>query len=183
MPYSPQKMHMHPCMRAYATVQKLLCHGNYCELILSPVRASLKPSSAARPAAGPTKSAARGCPRKTSFQIHVSSRLGRRRSVAQASFNHPRWCRPHSVCLWSHLQLGREGHPFKKSISAIFPREFFLRVFCATIEIWLHISSHFSSFSIFVLDSKTPEMLALVALELFICLFVGALPKTVLLFD
>ena len=120
-----KKTHLHPCMRAYATVQKLLCHGNYCELILSPVRASLKPSSVDRPAAGPRKSAARGCPRKTSFQIHVSSRLGRRRSVAQASFNHPRWCRPHSVCLWSHLQLGREGHPFKKSISAIFPREFF----------------------------------------------------------
>ena len=118
-----KKMHLHPCMRAYATVQKLLCHGKYCEIILSPVRASLKPSSAARSAAGPTKSAARGCPRKKSSQIHVSSRLGRRRSVAQASFNHPRWCRPHSVCLWSHLQLGREGHPFKKSISAIFSRE------------------------------------------------------------
>jgi len=37
--YSPQKMHMHPCMRAYATVQKLLCHGNYCEPIVSLVRA------------------------------------------------------------------------------------------------------------------------------------------------
>ena len=57
--YSPQKMHMLPCMRAYATVQKLLCHGNYCELILSPVRASFKLLFAARPAAGSTKSAAR----------------------------------------------------------------------------------------------------------------------------
>ena len=47
--YSPQKMHMHPCMRAYATVQKLLCHGNYCELILSPVRASFRLSFADRP--------------------------------------------------------------------------------------------------------------------------------------
>jgi len=32
MSHSPQKLHMHPCMRAYATVQKPLCHGNYCEL-------------------------------------------------------------------------------------------------------------------------------------------------------
>jgi len=32
---SSQKMHMPPCMRAYATVQKLFCQGNYCELILS----------------------------------------------------------------------------------------------------------------------------------------------------
>jgi len=37
---SPQKMHMLSCMRAYATVQKLLCHRSYCELILSLVRAS-----------------------------------------------------------------------------------------------------------------------------------------------
>ena len=51
-------MHLHPCMRAYATVQKLLCHGNYCELILSPVRASFKQPSAARPATGPTNSVA-----------------------------------------------------------------------------------------------------------------------------
>ena len=58
MPYFPQKMHMHPCMRAYATVQKLLCHGNYCVLILSPVRASFRLSFAARPAVGSTKSAA-----------------------------------------------------------------------------------------------------------------------------
>jgi len=35
--------------RAYETVQKLLCHGNYCELILSPVRASFQQPSAVRP--------------------------------------------------------------------------------------------------------------------------------------
>jgi len=39
-PHSPQKMHMHPCIRTHATVQKLLCHGNYCEPILSLARAS-----------------------------------------------------------------------------------------------------------------------------------------------
>jgi len=45
-------------MRAYATMQKLLCHVNYCELVLSPVRASFKQPSAARPATGPTNSVA-----------------------------------------------------------------------------------------------------------------------------
>ena len=73
MLYSPQNMHMHPCMRAYATVQKLLCHGNYCELILGPVQASSRLSFAARPVAVSTKSVARRCSLKKSVQIHASS--------------------------------------------------------------------------------------------------------------
>jgi len=28
IPHSPQKIHMHPCMRVHATVQKLLSHGS-----------------------------------------------------------------------------------------------------------------------------------------------------------
>jgi len=36
------KMHMDSCMRAYATVQKLLCHGSYCQLILNLARASCR---------------------------------------------------------------------------------------------------------------------------------------------
>ena len=40
--YSQQKMHMHSCMRSYATVQKLVCHESYCELILSLARASCR---------------------------------------------------------------------------------------------------------------------------------------------
>ena len=59
--YSPLKMHMHPCMCAYATVQKLSCHGNYCELILSLVRTSCRFSFAARPAAFLTKLVTRRC--------------------------------------------------------------------------------------------------------------------------
>jgi len=47
---SQQKMHMHSCMRAYATVQKILCHESYCELILSLVQASCRLSFAALPA-------------------------------------------------------------------------------------------------------------------------------------
>ena len=38
------------CQGAYAAVQKFLCHGNYCELILSLARASCKLLFAARPA-------------------------------------------------------------------------------------------------------------------------------------
>jgi len=45
-------------MQTYATVQKLLCHGSYCELILSLARASYRLSFAARPLAGSTKSVA-----------------------------------------------------------------------------------------------------------------------------
>jgi len=32
VPHPPQQMQIHPRMRAYATVQQLRCHGNYCEL-------------------------------------------------------------------------------------------------------------------------------------------------------
>jgi hypothetical protein len=56
--YSPQKMHMHSCMRVYATMQKLVCHESYYELILSLARASYRLSFVARPHAGSTKSAA-----------------------------------------------------------------------------------------------------------------------------
>jgi len=48
IPHSPQKMHMRSCMRAYATEQKLLCYGSYCELILSLARASCRLLFAAR---------------------------------------------------------------------------------------------------------------------------------------
>jgi len=74
--YSAQKMYMHPCMRTHAPAQKFLCHGSYCELILSLARASCRLSFqvAARPAAAvSTKSVARRCSLKKSVQIHASS--------------------------------------------------------------------------------------------------------------
>jgi len=40
-------------MRAYSTVQQLLCHGGYCELILSLARTSCRLLSTARPTARP----------------------------------------------------------------------------------------------------------------------------------
>ena len=48
---SLQKMHMDSCMRAYSTVQQLLCHGGYCELILSLARTSCRLLFTARPTA------------------------------------------------------------------------------------------------------------------------------------
>jgi len=50
---SAKKMHMDSCMRAYVTVQQLLCHGGYCELILSLARTSCRLLFTARPTARP----------------------------------------------------------------------------------------------------------------------------------
>ena len=47
-------MHMDSCMRAYATVQQLLCHGSYCELIFSLTRTSCRLSFTTHPPAGST---------------------------------------------------------------------------------------------------------------------------------
>ena len=140
-------MHMHPYMRAYVTLQKILCHENYCELILSLARASCRLSFP--PALidwccfyyfvrnrlvallealcarifllsrGP-KPVARRCSLKKSVQIHASLWRSRRCGVAQASFDHLRWCRPHPVGLWFALALGRGPHPPQSSIFTMF---------------------------------------------------------------
>jgi len=116
MPHSPQKKHMYPCMRDCATVQKLLCHGSHCELILSLVQASCRlslPLALAARLAVSTKLVARRCPLKKSVQIHASSWRGPRCGVAQALFDHLRWCRPHwhPVCLWVALEAWPRRSP------------------------------------------------------------------------
>ena len=68
----PPKIHMHLCMCAYATTQKLICHGNYCELILGLARASCRLSFATRPPAVSTKSVPRHFSLKKWVQIHDS---------------------------------------------------------------------------------------------------------------
>ena len=60
------------------------------------------------------------CSLKESIQTHASSSRGRRCSVAQASSNHPRWYRPHPVCLSVALALDHGVYPSQKSIFAIF---------------------------------------------------------------
>ena len=47
------EMHMDSCMRAYSTMQQLLCHGYYCELILSLASTSCRLLFTARPTARP----------------------------------------------------------------------------------------------------------------------------------
>jgi len=99
---------------------ELLCHGSYCNLILSLARASYRLSFAVRPAAVSLKSVAQHCSLKKFVQIHASSWRGRRCGVAQASFDHLRWYRPHPVCLWFALKTWPRAHFIKNSICAIF---------------------------------------------------------------
>jgi len=95
-------------MRAYATVQKLLCHGSYGELILSLAQASCRLSFAARPAGVWRKLVAQRCSLKKTVQIHACSWRSRCCGVAQATSDHPCWCRHHPVCLRSHAQHAPE---------------------------------------------------------------------------
>ena len=80
---------MGSCMRAYATVHQLLCHGSYCKLIWRLARASCRLSFAAR-----------SC---RPFCCLEQTRLP---------------CRPHPVCLWFTLAHDRGSHPRRKSIFA-----------------------------------------------------------------
>jgi len=50
---SAKKMYLDSCMRAYSTVQQLLCHGGYCELILSLAQTSCRLLFSVRPSARP----------------------------------------------------------------------------------------------------------------------------------
>ena len=120
--HSPQKMHMRSCMRAYATVQKLLCHGSYCELILSLALASCRMSFVVRSPSCSTKSITWCCSLKLEKSVQIHARHGCRCVLAQASFNHPRWYRPHPVCLWFTLALGRGSHPRQNLFSLPFSR-------------------------------------------------------------
>jgi len=119
---------------AYVLVHARICNSaeaslpwNYCELILSLARASFKLSFAARPPAGSTKSVAWLCFLEKSVQIHASSWRGRRCVVAQALFNHPCWCGPHPVCLWSTHAWPRTSPSTHISIFAIVFAGFFTK--------------------------------------------------------
>ena len=94
---SPKKMHMDSCMRAYSTMQQLLCHGSYCELILSLARTSCRLLFTARPAARPlTGNPLRNAVRSKNLS---KSTLAHDTAATAVLHNHPRWCRPHPVCL------------------------------------------------------------------------------------
>jgi len=146
---------MDSCICTYATVQQLLCQGSYCELILSLARTSCRLSFTARPPAArgqarppppahppvallpPScrQSIARRCSLQKSVQVHARSLRGRRCGVAQASFDHSRWCRPHPVCLWVALALGQRRLPVTE-ISP-FSREVFSMCMCVYVRTWI----------------------------------------------
>ena len=116
IPHSSQKIHMHPCMRAHATVTKLLCYGNHSELILGFCTSILQvPPAQLQSRPNPSPDAV--CSK--SVKIHASSWHGRRCVVVQASFDHLCWCRPHPVCLKVTLAPGHWAYPSKNSIFAI----------------------------------------------------------------
>ena len=117
--YSLSKMQMHSCMRTYATVQKILCHGRYCEFILSLAQALCRLSFAARSCCPSCCLDQTRHPTLFAQEIHASSWHSHHYGVVHASFDHPRWCRPHPVCLWVALALGRRPHPQKSSIFAM----------------------------------------------------------------
>ena len=123
---------------------------------LSPTQASSASSSRLPPASplarrtsSPTQvsaacSAAETLLAQKSPKIHTSSWLGRRRGLAQASFNHPRWCRAPSVCPRPVLAPRSRGHLHQKSISAISPASFIyihllFRRWCES-SWWLHMT-------------------------------------------
>jgi len=128
--YSPQKMHMHPCMHAYATVQKHLCHGNYCERIVSLVRASCRLSFAARPVAVSTKSVTRNqSPDAVRSRNQSKSTLAHDTVAAAVSLKH------HSIIhvgagliqfvYDSHSKRGHGAHPIQNSTFTIFRANLF----------------------------------------------------------
>jgi len=111
--YSPQKMHMHPRMRAYATVQKLLCHGNYCELsCLQPsmLLSRQNQSPDAVRSSNPSKStiALDAVAAAVSHKHHSIIRVG----AGLTQFVYV-----------LHLKRGHRTHFIKNSIFAIFLRE------------------------------------------------------------
>jgi len=115
---------------------------------LSPTQASAASSSRLPPApplarrtSSPTQPAvaAETLLAQKSPKIHPSSWLGRRRGLAQASFNQPRWCRAPSGCLRQHSHLGRP-RPFPLKIYfGHFPGKF-----CLSLSLSLSLALLFS---------------------------------------
>jgi len=110
------------CTRACAPVQR--CRNFSVIKAIENLSWVLREHCATRPAAVSTKSVARRCSLMKSVQIQASSWRSRRCGVAQASSDHPRWCRPLPACLWSHFKHGHGAHQSQKSVFAIFHASF-----------------------------------------------------------
>jgi len=131
-------MHMRSCMRAYATVQKLLCHGTYCEPILSFARASCSLLFAASfccsSCCNPSRDAVRSR-NPTKFTLAhdaVASAVSHKHhSIIRV------WCRPHPVCLRVALALGHGAHSSQKSVFAISARVFSKSKLCEALVVFV----------------------------------------------
>ena len=138
---------------AYGLVHARLCKGAAASLLWKLLRTYLE--SCAKHRAGcrvppallpaqplPTPSVARRCSLKKSIQIHAISWRGRPCGVAQASSDHPRWCRPHPVCLWVALALGRAEVTRHRNAISPFSRELnsVQRPMAVCLNIWCQIS-------------------------------------------
>jgi len=126
MPTLCKKMHMGSCMRAYSTVQQLLCHGGYCELMLSLVRTSCRLLFTARPTARPLA----GNPLRdvvTSRNPSESTLAHDAVGTAVLHKHHPIICAGAGLIQFvyrSHLRLATEATRNRNAFSPFFPRDF-----------------------------------------------------------
>jgi len=121
-----KKMHMDLCMRSYSTVQQLLCHGGYCELILSLARTSCRLLFTARPTARPLA----GNPLRDVVRSRNPSKSTLAHdAVATAVLqkHHPIICVGAGLIQFvyrSHLRLATEVTCNRNAFSPFFPQEY-----------------------------------------------------------
>ena len=129
---------MDSCMRAYSSVQQLLSHGGYCELILSLARTSCRLLFTARPPAGgpvllhppallpPSCSPSAGNPLQTSFKNPSKSTLAHDVVAAAVLHKHHPIIRVGAGLIQfvygSRSHLVNEGYPSQRCVFAIFAR-------------------------------------------------------------
>ena len=124
MPTLCKKMHMDSCMRAYSTVQQLLCHGRYCELILSHARTSCRLSFTARPTARPLA----GNPFRDVVRSRNPSKSTLAHDVVATAVLHKHHPIIHvgagliQFVHGSRSHLANRGYPSQKCVFAIFAR-------------------------------------------------------------
>jgi len=130
MPTLCKKMHMDSCMRAYSTVQQLLCHGGYCELILSLARTSCRLLLTARPttrplAGNPLHDVVRSRNPSKSTLAHEAV------ATAVLHKHHPIICVGVGLIqfvYWSHFRLATEATPNRNAFSPFFTRVTMMQV-------------------------------------------------------
>jgi len=117
---------MDSCIRAYSNVQQLLCHGGYCELILSLARTSCRLLFTARPTARPLA----GNPLCDVVRSRNSSKSTLVHDAVATAVLH----KHHSIIhvgagliqfvYRSHLRWGTEANRNRNAFSPFFPQVF-----------------------------------------------------------